>query len=167
MKYNIGASNNSDPQKCVEEATAKFNDPKLILFFSTVPEFEAYTELIYKKFPNSICMGATSIAMFSHKGADKNGLKVVGIESGIKCSAGVLEDIDKYPIKYVDRVKKCVDEVGNNKNTICLAFSTALLCAEESVLATLNSVCLEKGITVRAGLTLDSLDCLTSIKLAM
>ena len=151
MEYNMGMSTNSNAKACVQEATAKLRNPKLILFFSAVPNFEEYTRLIYEKFPNSICMGATTIAAFSKEGADKNTLKVVGFESGITCSADVLEDIDKYPIRYVGRVKRCLDEVRDTRNTICLEFTTALLCAEESVLTALNSVLLERKVPVFGG----------------
>ena len=127
MEYNIGIGKSSNPETCVQEATARFRKPKLILFFSPVAEFDKYTEKMHQRFRDSICMGATSIAMFSHDGAEKNVLKAVGIESGIRCSADVLEDVDKYPIKYVERVKRCVVEVRDTRNTICLEFTTALL----------------------------------------
>ena len=151
MEYNIGKSNNRDAEKCVQEATARFRNPKLILFFSPVEHFDEYAALIHEKFPDSISMGATTIVAISKESADKNALKVVGIESGISCSADVLEDIDKYPIKYADRVKRCVDKVKTTKNTICLEFTTALLCAEESVLSALNSVLIERNIPVFGG----------------
>lgn len=156
MEYNIGVGRGTDLEASVQEATAKFRNPKLILFFSEVDVFDQYTELMHRKFPNCICMGATSIAMFSHTGADKSGIKAIGFESGIKCSAGVLEDVDKYPIKYVERVKRCVDAVGETRNTICLEFTTALLCAEESVLSALNTVLIDKGIPVFGGTAGDS-----------
>lgn len=151
MEYNVGIGKSGNAAACVQEATAKFRQPKLILFFSPTPDFEQYTALIHEKFPDSVCMGMTSIAMFGRDGAQKNVLKAVGIEKGIVCSAGVLEEIDKYPIKYVERVKKCVDDVRHTKNTICLEFTTALLCAEESVLAALNAVLMDKGIPVFGG----------------
>lgn len=151
MEYNIGVGKSPDAAACVQEATAKFRNPRLIVFFSPVDCFEQYTALIHQKFPNSVCMGATSIAMFSRDGAEKNVLKAVGIESGIRCSAGVLEHVDQYPVRYVERVKRCVDEVRETRNTICLEFTTALLCAEESVLAALNSVLIAKGIPVFGG----------------
>lgn len=158
MEHNIGIGKSNDAVKNVQEATAKFQNPKLILFFSPVENFEQYTILFHEKFPDSICIGVTSIAMFNKDGADKNTLKAVGIENGISCSAGVLEDVDKYPIKYVERVKHCVEEVKTTKNTICLEFTTALLCAEESVLAVLNSVLLDKGIPVFGGTAGDAGD---------
>lgn len=151
MNYNIGVGTAKNPETCVQEATAQFRNPKLILFFSAVDSFDEYTKLIHEKFPNSICMGATSIAMFSNTGAEKNVLKAVAFESGIQCSADVLEDVDLYPIKYVERVKRCAEQVPSTKNTICLEFTTALLCAEESVLSTLNTILMDKNIPVFGG----------------
>ena len=81
MEYSIGSSVSRDPQQCVNEATAKFQNPKLILFFSQVEGFEEYTKLIHEKFPKSVCMGATAIAAFSKSGADKQGLKAMAFES--------------------------------------------------------------------------------------
>jgi hypothetical protein len=151
MEHIIGRSYNGNPEQCVNEATSRFRNPKLIVFFSPVESFDAYTTLIHSKFPDCTCMGLSSIAMFCKDGADKKGLKVIAIESGIVCEADVLENVDKYPIKYVERVKRCVDKVGVTKNTICLEFTTAFLCAEESVLSTLNSILLEKNIQVFGG----------------
>ena len=151
MEYVIGSSRNTSPEQCVKEATYQFKNPKLIIFFSQVEHFGEYTSLMHAKFPDSICMGATTIAAFSKDGADKQGLKAMAFESGITCAADVLEDIDKYPIKYVERVKHCVDKVRNTQNTICLEFTTALLCAEESVLSTLNTILLDKKIPIIGG----------------
>ena len=72
MEYNIGKSNNGNVEMCVQEATAKFRKPKLILFFSPVNHFEEYASLIHQKFPDSISMGATVIASFAQNGAEKN-----------------------------------------------------------------------------------------------
>ncbi|MGN0483652.1 MAG: FIST signal transduction protein [Lachnospiraceae bacterium] len=150
MQYQIGVSRKKDARQGVEEATAGMHSPKLILFFSGVEQFEAYSQCIHEKFPDSISMGMTEIVAFHNGGADRDTLKVVGIESGITCSADVLEEIDRYPIKYVERVKKCADAV-ENKNSICLEFTSANLCAEESVLATLNTILLERKIPVFGG----------------
>lgn len=151
MVYNIGSSRAKDVAACVAEATSKFNNPKLILFFSPVEHFAEYAALIHEKFPDSISMGATTIASFSHIDAEKDVLKVMGFENGISCSADVLEDVDKYPVKYIGRVKDCVQKVGNKKNTICLEFTTGLLCAEESVLAALNAALFKDHIPVFGG----------------
>lgn len=151
MEFNIGKSNSSDARQCVEEATAKLKDPKLILFFSPMEHFDEYAKLLHEKYPDRITMGVTSIATFNRNGVAKNALQVMGVEKGLRCSADILEDIDKYPIRYAERVKRCVDHVRAFKNTICLEFTTSNHCAEESVLSTLNSVLLEKNIPVFGG----------------
>lgn len=151
MEFDIGKSNSADAKQCVDEATHNLREPKLVLFFSPLEHFEEYAELLHLKYPDSITMGVSSIATFSHSGAVKNALQVVGIHSGIKCSANMLDDIDKYPVLYADRVKQCVDQVGMAKNTMCLEFTSSNHCAEESVLTALNSVLLEKGIPVFGG----------------
>lgn len=151
MKYSIGQSKDSNPENCVKNVCKNFSKPKLILYYSPVDHFEEYTKLIHQKFPESICMGATTIVEITKSGAEKTGLLAVGIESGITCSADVLEDADTYPIKYVDRIKKCVSAMGSRQNSVCLEFTTAFRCAEESVLATLNSVLLKENIPVFGG----------------
>lgn len=120
MKYTIGKSHAGQAKAAVDEATRGFQSPKLILYFSPVDHFEEYTEFIYEKFPNSICMGSTTKVALSKTEGDLKGLLVVGIENGIKCCAGVLTDVDKYPIKSVGEVQRCVKEIGTTKNTMCL-----------------------------------------------
>lgn len=151
MKYHIGRGKSPQAETCVNEATGSFQNPKLILYYSPADRFGEYTQLLHSKFPNSICMGATTIVSIGKDGASKTGLMAVGIEQGITCSAGVLEDADTYPIKYVDRVENCVKQLGVKSNSICLEFTTALKCAEESVLSTLNSVLLDYNIPVFGG----------------
>lgn len=151
MKYSIGKSTASQPSARVEEVTRSFQSPKLIIYFSPVENFKEYTEMIHAKFPDSVCIGSTSKTMLTKENADANALLAVGIESGITCSAGVIENVDKYPIKSVETVKKCVRELGTTSNTVCFELTTALLCAEESVLSTLNSVLLERNIPVFGG----------------
>lgn len=151
MNYTIGTCHAGPAETSINEVTKNFRSPKLILYFSPCEHFKEYTELLHARFPNAVCMGSTSIATFSRKGADFNELIAVGIESGIRCSAGVLHDIDKYPIKYAGNVQQCVNELGTSRNTVCFELTTGILCAEESVLSTLNSVLAEKNIPVFGG----------------
>lgn len=151
MKYHIGRSKNSQTELCVSEATKDFRSPKLILYFSPTDKFQAYTQLLQEKYPDSICMGATTIASICKDGAFTTDLLAVGIEDGIHCSADVLEDADTYPIKYVDRVIKCAKQSNSRSNSICLEFTTALRRAEESVLSTLNSALQDYDIPVFGG----------------
>jgi hypothetical protein len=151
MNYKIARSNNSNINKAIEEATSGLNNPTLILFFSGVEEFELYSCEIKKKFPEAITMGATTFAAFCKEGAYKDTLMVLGFEDGIRCEAGLLEDVDKYALKYYERVEKIASKYKNPDNSMCLEFSSALISCEELVLSTLNSVLSKKKIPVFGG----------------
>lgn len=144
MNYKIGKSSKADLNETVTEATKGLISPKLILFFSNIENFETYTKKIKDKFKNSITLGATTFAGFCKDGAYKDALVVIGIEDGIECYADVLEEVDRYPLKYVDRVSECINKFKDTSNTVCFEISTALISCEELVLSTLNSV-LEKN----------------------
>lgn len=151
MNYKVGKSSKSDLNEAVSEATAGLASPKLILFFSDVLHFEEYTEKIRDKFKDSIILGSTTFAGFCKDGAYRDALLVMGIENGIECQADVLEEVNRYPLKYVDRVTGCVDKFRDVSNTVCFEISTALISCEELVLTTLNSVLEGKKIPVFGG----------------
>lgn len=151
MKYSVGRSSNTNVMEAVSEASAGLHSPRLLLFFSDVEHFDQYNEVIKDRFQGSIILGSTTFAGFCRDGAYKEGLLVLGIEDGIECHAGILEDASRYPLKYVDRVKACVEQFGNTENTVCFEMSTALVSCEELVLSTLNSVLEEKGIPLFGG----------------
>ncbi|WP_167956952.1 FIST signal transduction protein [Anaerosporobacter faecicola] len=151
MKYYIGRSSNTNVTEAVKEATQNLTKPKLIFFFCGVSHFSEYTKEFYNLFPASITIGSTTIVELCKEGAFKDQLLVLGIEDGIECSADLLEDVDRYPVKYVNRVEQCVKKMSSLQNCICFVFSNAFLGCEESVLNTLNSVLMEKNIPVVGG----------------
>lgn len=151
MNYKVGKSSKTDLEQAIKEATQELNSPKLVLFFSDVEHFEGYNEKIGEKFKNSIILGATTFAGFCKEGAYKNTLLVMGIEDGIECYADVLEEADKYPLKYVDRLINCVDKFKDTSNTVCFEISSSLISCEELVLSTLNSVLEKKNIPLFGG----------------
>lgn len=151
MNYKIGKSNNSNPADAIREASGQLKNPKLILFFSGVDDFSDYASGIKASYPDAVSMGATTFAAFCKEGAFKETLMVIGFEDGIKCEAGLLEDADVYPLKYVDQVKKCAAPFKKPENTICLEFASALISCEELVLSTLNAVLSKKKIPVFGG----------------
>lgn len=151
MNYQVGKSSKADLKEAVSEATRSLQLPRLILFFSDVEHFEGYSKEISSKFKNSIILGSTTFAGFCKDGAYKDSLLVMGIEDGIECYAGILEEVNKYPLKYVDRVTECVNKFKDTTNTVCFEISTALISCEELVLSTLNSVLEGKGIPLFGG----------------
>lgn len=153
MRYKIGRSSNKNIMTAIKEATDGLISPKLICFSSSVDEFTAYTHALKETFEDCTIIGSTTFAGFCHDGAFKNTLLVLGIEDSIECCADVLEDVDKFPLKYIHRVENCTSKIGtiSENNTICFEFTTALLSCEELVLSTLNSVLKPKNITVFGG----------------
>ncbi|OOM81278.1 FIST N-terminal domain-containing protein [Clostridium sp. BL-8] len=151
MKYKIGKSVKNNFDEAISEATIGLNSPKLILFFSNVDQFEGYAEKIKEKFNSSIVIGSTTFAGFCKDGAYKNGLLLMGIEDGIECYGGVLEEVERYPLKYVDRITECVNKFHDTSNTVCFEISSALISCEELALSTLNSVLEDKKIPLFGG----------------
>lgn len=151
MNYKIGKSSKRDLNEAISEATVGFTSPKLIIYFSNVEQFEVYTEKMKDKFKNSIILGATTFAGFCKDGAYKDSLLVIGIENGIECYANVLEEVDRYPLKYVNRVIECVNKFHDTTNTVCFEISTALISCEELILSTLNSVLDDNQIPIFGG----------------
>ena len=79
MDYKIGHSSDADAARAVEEACAGLRAPKFIWFASGVEAFEAYTQEIYARFPQSTVMGTTTVAAFCKEGALTDTLLVLGI----------------------------------------------------------------------------------------
>lgn len=151
MNYKVGKSSNNDLKEAIAEATKEFDSPKLILYFADIDHFEEYSPLLQEKFCNSIVMGASTYAGFCKDGAYKNSLLVWGIEEGIECYADVLEEVDRYPLKYVDRITNCINQFKEVTNTVCFEISTGLIGCEELVLSTFNSVLEQKEIPLFGG----------------
>lgn len=151
MKYIIGKSSRSDINEAIAEASNDLVSPKLILFLSDIEHFEHYSTALKEKFSKSIILGTTSFAGFCKEGAYKNTLLLLGIEEGIECYGNVLEEVERYPIKYVDRIKDCVNQFHNTQNTACFQISTGLIGCEELVLSTFNSVLENKKIPLFGG----------------
>jgi len=156
MNYKIGKSSNKNTKLAVKEATEGLKTPKLILFYSGVDEFQEYAREMKISYPDAITMGATTFAAFCKDGAFKDTLLVFGIEDGIQCAANILEDANKYALKYVERVETCSEKFNKPENTMCLEFCSALISCEELVLSTLNSVLAKRKIPVFGGSAGDS-----------
>jgi hypothetical protein len=151
MNYKIGRSPKSDFKEAVSEASAGLKSPKLILFFSDINNFEGYNKEIKERFENSIIIGSTTFAGFCKEGAFKSTLLMLGIEDGIECYGDVLEEVDKHPLKYVDRIINCTDKFKDTSNTVCFEISSALISCEELVLSTFNSILEQKKIPLFGG----------------
>ncbi|MGN6715113.1 FIST signal transduction protein [Anaerocolumna jejuensis] len=151
MEYRIGRSRKNQGKEAVKEAVEGLENPNLILFFSDTDNFTEYTIEMKRLFPESIIIGSTTFVGLCREGAYKDTLLVLGIEEGIECYGDVLEEVDKYPLKYIDRVMNCVNRFKNTENTVCFEVSSALISSEELILSTFNSVLMDKGIPLFGG----------------
>lgn len=151
MKHMLGRSSKRDLKEAVDEAVSGFQSPKLVLFFSDTKAFEGYSVLLNERFQESIVIGATSFAGFCKEGAFKDSLLVMGFGEGIECFGDVLLEVDRYPVKYVDRITECMKKLGSVSNTVCFEICTGLIGCEELVLSTFNSVLESKNIPLFGG----------------
>ncbi len=121
-----------------EKITAEGRAPKLIVFSSEYENFDTYTELMHRHFPDSHVIGTTSFLQHSSDGAGKTGLSVLAVYDGIECSSGVILEIKRRPGKYLGAVSEALRRIGGDqqKNICCLEFMTAYSRSEELVLDT-------------------------------
>ena len=157
MDYRVGKSEKNSISEAIEEATKGFKQPKLIIFSSDINNFEEYTKCLYLKFPKTTIIGTSSYVSLCKEGVYHKGIVLAGIEEGIECCGNVLEDINRYPLMYADRIEECVRKLGQPQNTICLEFTNGLINSEESVMTTLNTVLEDKKIPVIGGTAGDDL----------
>ena len=151
MKEQKGKRNHNNTKICVEEATKDLSNTLLISYFSQVESLSDDSFELKEKLPDSIIIGSTTYASFCSNGAYKDTLMVLGLESGIDCRANILEEVDKYPLKYINVVEETARDFCSNGDTICFEVTTALMNCEEFVLSTLNSILEKKNIPVFVG----------------
>lgn len=152
IKSTFGVGKNSENARlCVLDAVKDFKNPKIILFFSGEKHFCEYSKIIYEMFPNAICIGSSAYRTWNSSGTSKNALKVIAIEDGVTCSAGVIEKADSSALSFAGNVRDCMNEVGETQNTICIEFTVPYKRAEEYALMALNSVLLRNEIPVIGG----------------
>ena len=101
VKTKIGKGLSNNLQEAVNEATKDFVDPKLIIYNTSKGRFEEFSKLLHNKFPNSVIVGASTYKEISKDGLTNGALLAMSFEGGIECVADVIEEIDKYPVKYI------------------------------------------------------------------
>lgn len=158
MEYIVGKSEKNSIGEGIEEATRKFNNPKLIIFSSDIKNFEEYTTQLYLKFPKATVIGTSTYVSLCKDGAYHKGIVATGIEDGIECYGNVLENISQYPLIHAERIEECVKKLSHTEHTICLEFTNGLINSEESVMTTLNTVLENKKIPVFGGTAGDDLN---------
>lgn len=136
----VGRGTSDDLRVSLEEATKDFINPKLIIYYTSKGKFKEFSELLYEKFPNAVIIGASAYKEICKDGLTNGALLAMSYEDGIECYAGVMEDIEKYPVKHIQKLQDCVNKMDDLSNTICLEFCVGTTNSEERVLSTLNSL---------------------------
>lgn len=158
MNYKIGRSASKDAQNAVSEACAGLQNPKFIFFSSGVKHFGEYTDILHQKYPQATIMGTTAYTSLCNEGSFHEDLLLIGFTDGVECAAGVLEEADRYPVRYVDRLEQAANKIGtaHGDDTVCFVAMSAFCSCEELVLSTLNSVLHKKKIPVFGGTAADN-----------
>lgn len=149
----IGKSNNA--VTAVESATKQITNPTLIVFVSSYEHFEEATRLLHEKYPSTQIIGMTGYA-YSKNEAVTEYVGVWAINSGIEVKCDVINDLDRFPMKYIRKLEQSVDQVKpGRENTICLAFMTN---NQDCLTTTLNSVLMKKNIELIGSTPFNSLE---------
>ncbi|WP_294376210.1 FIST signal transduction protein [uncultured Clostridium sp.] len=151
MNYEIRRSTKKDMNEAINEISQEINSPKLIIFFCQYECFEECSKKLKANFNNSVIIGSTTFAAFCKEGAYKDNIIALFITDGIECYGDIIENADKYPLKSISRIEKCVSKLRDTDNAICFEVSNAFISCEELVLSVLNSVLKDKNIPLFGG----------------
>ena len=148
-------SSKADPYEALSEVCSIINSngavPQLIIFSSNYKPFDIFSGEMHKSFPDTVVMGTTSYVGMSSAGYNHECLSVIAIFSGIEISAGVLFDIDAYPIRYIDNITDALSKISSTENTIVWECCTAFSNREELVLDTFDEALSGTNITLIGG----------------
>ena len=151
MNFFVGHSKLEDVDLALAEATKNFKNPDFLFYFAPLSKIQEVTEKVYQLFPNATCVGTSSYYVYSKSGLKRDVISCFGFKDVIEIASDIILEIDRYPLKYVDRVENAIKKLSSPENTICVQLSTAFSMSEELLLTTLNSVCSKYNIPVAGG----------------
>lgn len=155
IDVNIGRGTSSNLEMALEEATKDFVNPKLIIYYTSKKNFQVFSKLLHEKYSDCIIIGCSAYKEICKHGLTNGALLAMAFESGIECYANIIEDIDKYPIKYIENVQDSISNFKNTDNTVCLEFCVGTTNSEEKVLSTINSLLSIYNIPLLGGTSAD------------
>lgn len=148
IKSKVGIGNSEDIKIAVNDAIKNFDNPTSIFIFSEVNKFKDTVKYVNEIYPKITVIGTTGYSIIG-KNTLKNSVVLLAIEDGLEIKAAVLEEIDKYPVKYINRLEKDVDNIkSDHNNTVCLEFCTGY---EEMIVSTINSAIKKSNIPLIGG----------------
>lgn len=144
MKQFIGTSDTAN----VKEAVNGLTDPKLLIFFCCKETFQEAAKQLNEMYPNIPTIGCAGMSYYGMKRLEK-GMAVIGFLEQITITANILEKASIMPLKYIQRVIDCVQEIkAEERNTICIDFCTG---NDTCIVSTLNMVLQENHISLIGG----------------
>lgn len=135
-------SESSNALTAVDEVCSKIDEeidtPIAIIFFAHAEIFADCAHLIHEKFPDIDTIGSSTYVNIINNAHSMVGLSAMAFFSDVEFSCGVLEEIDRYPMKYVRSVTYALSKLKSTENTCCLEFTCAFKNGEELVMDTLR-----------------------------
>ena len=143
-------------EEALHEIATQLQSPKLLIYFTSKDKFLECTKCIHQLFPNCITIGSSCYRQFTKGSVTQDAIVVLSIDQDFECAAGVLHDIDTYPVKYVDTIQTAIHSLSSTSNTLCMELGIGLTNSEEKVLSTLNSVLDTYNIPLFGGTSADN-----------
>jgi len=138
--FENGTGKESNLENIVSKIMENGKTPILVVFCADNANFAWYSIKLHEVFKESTLIGSATYCNITSEGYALNGISALCIYDGIEVGAGVILDVDRYPMQYVNNVSDALTGISDFENTICLEFITSMLKCEEIVLDTLNSV---------------------------
>lgn len=146
MKQNAIISQNGN----IDEILPKINNPNLLIYITTEENLLKHTEEIKKNYPNIPSIGFVAIGYEENKTCEK-GLTVISFTDNIEVCTNVIEDIDKYPIKYIRRLENDLKTINaESSNTVCFDICTGY---DGRLVTTINTMLSKQNIALCGGTT--------------
>ena len=148
-------SESSNALTAVDEVCSKIDEeidtPIAIIFYANADIFVDCAHLIHEKFPGIDTIGSATYINIINNAHARVGLSAMAFFSGVEFSCGVLEEVDRYPMKYVKSVTYALSKLKSTENTCCLEFTCAFKNGEELVMDTLSRGLEGTGIEIFGG----------------
>ena len=151
MKEMMGSSATGNLKEAIKGIT---NPSFLILIASDKERFPTIVKDLEEAFPNIPSIGCVGQSYLGTTVCE-NGITVIGMNDNIRVSTGILSHVSTMPIKDIKKFKENLDAVGGDaSHTVCIDLCSS---NDECVIASMQSVLSQKGISLTGGTVWDGL----------
>lgn len=131
----------------LEEAVHGLSSPQFLMLFSNNNQFETHVRELEKLFPGVPSIGC--IGMSYGASIVEEGVGVIAFSNGVTAVANVLEQVSLMPVKYIQRLKSDILNIGaSSQDTVCIDFCTG---NDACALTTMNTALKHSGISLVGG----------------